>query len=96
MARKLTKKYVNILPILGPRGLVFSSAEKVDVFWDALEESFQENTEPYDDNFIENVESEIEDYFNENNVPSSAPLTSPAEIMTIIAKLNIRKASGPD
>ncbi|GBM96110.1 RNA-directed DNA polymerase from mobile element jockey [Araneus ventricosus] len=96
MTRKLTKKYVNIPPIPGPRELVLCCAEKADVFRDALEESFQENPEPYDDNFIENVASEIEDYFNENNNSSSAPLTSPAEVMTIIAKLNIRKVSGPD
>ncbi|GBM72064.1 RNA-directed DNA polymerase from mobile element jockey [Araneus ventricosus] len=96
MARKLTKKYVSIPPILGPRGLVFSCADKADVFRDALEESFQENTEPFDDNFIEKVENEIEDFFNVNNDPSSAPPSPPAEILTIIAKLNIRKTSGPD
>ncbi|GBM22164.1 hypothetical protein AVEN_190821-1 [Araneus ventricosus] len=96
MARKLTKKYVNIPPILRPSGLVFSCEDKADVFRNALEESFQENIEPYDDNFIENVENEIDDYFFTNNIPSPAPLSSPAEILAIIAKLNIRKTSGPD
>ncbi|GBM32324.1 RNA-directed DNA polymerase from mobile element jockey [Araneus ventricosus] len=96
MARKLTKKYVSIPPILGPSGLVFSCADKADIFRNALEESFQENIEPYDDNFIEKVENEIDDYFHTNNSPSPAPLSSPAEILTIIAKLNIRKTSGPD
>ncbi|GBN36011.1 hypothetical protein AVEN_158735-1 [Araneus ventricosus] len=96
MARKLTKKFVSIPPILGPRGLVFSCADKANVFRNALEESFQENTEPYDDNFIENVENEIEDFFSTNITPSFSPLSSPAEILTIIAKLNIRKTSGPD
>ncbi|GBN33462.1 RNA-directed DNA polymerase from mobile element jockey, partial [Araneus ventricosus] len=96
MARKLTKKYVSIPPILGPSGLVFSCADKADIFRSALEESFQENIEPYDDNFIEKVENEIDGYFHTNNSPSSAPLSSPAEILTIIAKLNIRKTSGPD
>ncbi|GBO07605.1 putative RNA-directed DNA polymerase from transposon X-element [Araneus ventricosus] len=96
MARKLTKKYVIIPPILGPSGLVFPCADKADVFRNALEESFQENIEPYYDNFIENVENEIDDYFCTNNIPSSAPLSSPADILAIIAKLNIRKTSGPD
>ncbi|GBM26398.1 putative RNA-directed DNA polymerase from transposon X-element [Araneus ventricosus] len=96
MARKLTKKYVSIPPILGPSGLVFSCADKADIFRSALEESFQENIEPYDDNFIEKVKNEIDGYFHTNNSPSSAPLSFPAEILTIIAKLNIRKISGPD
>ncbi|GFU90600.1 RNA-directed DNA polymerase from mobile element jockey [Trichonephila clavipes] len=37
-------------------GLHYSPEDKVDLFADSLESSFQENPEPYDDDFIDHVE----------------------------------------
>ncbi|GFW24044.1 hypothetical protein TNCV_4950881 [Trichonephila clavipes] len=38
--------------------------DKVNLFADSLESSFQENPEPYDDDFIDHVEEKIENYMD--------------------------------
>ncbi|GFX19498.1 putative RNA-directed DNA polymerase from transposon X-element [Trichonephila clavipes] len=58
--------------------------------------SFQENLEPYDDDFIDHVEEKVERYMDHNTRRHTAPLTSPQEVMDIILNLNNKKAPGKD
>ncbi|GBM69705.1 hypothetical protein AVEN_88213-1 [Araneus ventricosus] len=96
MVRKLSKKYSKISPILGSRGLAFSIVDKANAFAYNLEETFQENAEPYDDAHIEMVEEEVKDFLSSPTQSTVTKLASPLEIDKIIGKLNIRMASGPD
>ncbi|GFV16587.1 probable RNA-directed DNA polymerase from transposon X-element [Trichonephila clavipes] len=89
-------KSFHIPPIVGPMGLHYSTEDKVNLFADSLESSFQENPEPYDDDFIDRVEEKIENYMDRNARRHTAPLTSPEEVMDIILKLNNKKAPGHD
>ncbi|GFU88604.1 putative RNA-directed DNA polymerase from transposon BS [Trichonephila clavipes] len=89
-------KSFHIPPIVGPMGLHYSTEDKVNLFADSLESSFQENPEPYDDDFIDHVEEKIENYMDHNARRHTAPLTSPEEVMEIILKLNNKKAPGHD
>ncbi|GFT51524.1 RNA-directed DNA polymerase from mobile element jockey, partial [Nephila pilipes] len=95
---KLDKTTKNTLftipPLIGPRGLVFDSQAKADLFADSLENSFQENAEFYDDDFIEKVERNIIRFQNNQNSPATPKLTSPQEVMDIIEKLNNKKSPG--
>ncbi|GFV89324.1 hypothetical protein TNCV_4151441 [Trichonephila clavipes] len=50
------KKTFHVPPLVGSMGLHYSTQDKVDLFADSLESSFQENPEPYDDDFIDHVE----------------------------------------
>ncbi|GFY20934.1 putative RNA-directed DNA polymerase from transposon BS [Trichonephila clavipes] len=70
--------------------------DKVNLFADSPESSFQENPEPYDDDFIDHVEEKVERYIDRNARRHTAPLTSPEEIMDIILNLNNKKAPGTD
>ncbi|GFT71497.1 probable RNA-directed DNA polymerase from transposon X-element [Trichonephila clavipes] len=56
----------------------------------------QENTEPYDDDFIDHVEERVDNFLHRNSRRHTAPLTSPQEIMDIILQLNNKKAPGKD
>ncbi|GFW94105.1 probable RNA-directed DNA polymerase from transposon X-element [Trichonephila clavipes] len=76
-------------------GLHYSTQDKVDLFADSLESSFQENPEPYDDDFIDHVEERVDNFLHRNS-DATAPLTSPQEIMDIILQLNNKKAPGKD
>ncbi|GFW58917.1 nucleic-acid-binding protein from transposon X-element [Trichonephila clavipes] len=89
-------KTFHIPPIVGPMGLHYSTEDKVNLFADSLESSFQENPEPYDDDFIDQVEEKIENYMDRNARRHTAPLTSPEEVMDIILNLNNKKAPGQD
>ncbi|GFY78783.1 uncharacterized protein TNIN_452901 [Trichonephila inaurata madagascariensis] len=80
----------------GPQGLHYSTEGKVNLFADPLESSFQENPEPYDDDFIEHVEEKVERYMDRNVRRHTAPLSSPQEVMDIILNLNNKKAPGKD
>ncbi|GFY73980.1 RNA-directed DNA polymerase from mobile element jockey [Trichonephila inaurata madagascariensis] len=78
-------------------GLHYSTEEKVDLFADSLESSFQENSEPFDDDFIDHVEERVDNFLHRNSRHhTTAPLTSPQEIMEIILQLPNRKAPGKD
>ncbi|GFU83082.1 RNA-directed DNA polymerase from mobile element jockey [Trichonephila clavipes] len=77
-------------------GLHYSTEDKVNLFADSLESSFQENPEPYDDDFIDLVEEKIGNYMDRNARCHTAPLTSPEEVMDIILNLNNKKAPGKD
>ncbi|GFU63044.1 hypothetical protein TNCV_4186601 [Trichonephila clavipes] len=50
------KKPVIYPPLLGFQGLVYGTREKADLFVDTLEDSFQENRTPYDDDHIDKVD----------------------------------------
>ncbi|GFT42727.1 putative RNA-directed DNA polymerase from transposon BS, partial [Trichonephila clavipes] len=89
-------KTFHIPPIVGPMGLHYSTEDKVNLFADSLQSSFQENPEPYDDDFIDQVEEKIENYMDRNARRHTAPLTSPEEVMDIILNLNNKKAPGQD
>ncbi|GFT57711.1 RNA-directed DNA polymerase from mobile element jockey [Trichonephila clavipes] len=60
--------------------MAYSDFEKAEVFKDTLEVTFQENEEPYCDDKIEEVESLVDDYFD-NFATCTPPLTSPSEEM---------------
>ncbi|GFY28788.1 RNA-directed DNA polymerase from mobile element jockey [Trichonephila clavipes] len=77
-------------------GLHYSTEDKVNLLADSLESSFQDNPEPYDDDYIEHVEGKVESYMDRNARRHTAPLTSPQEVMNIIHKLNNKKAPGKD
>ncbi|GFR00683.1 RNA-directed DNA polymerase from mobile element jockey [Trichonephila clavata] len=83
---------LHIPPIVGPMGLHYSTKNKVNLFADYLESSFQENPEPYDDDFIERVEEKVDDFMHHNSRHHTAPLTSPQEVMDIILKSPNKKA----
>ncbi|GFX50483.1 RNA-directed DNA polymerase from mobile element jockey [Trichonephila clavipes] len=61
--------------------MAYSDFEKAEAFKDTLEVTFQENAEPYSDEKIEEVESLVNDYFDNFNT-HTPPLTSPLEIFT--------------
>ncbi|GFT23255.1 RNA-directed DNA polymerase from mobile element jockey [Trichonephila clavipes] len=89
-------KTFHIPPLVGPMGLHYSPEDKVDLFADSLESSFQENPEPYDDDFIDHVEDKVDKFLHRNSRRHTAPLTSPQEIMEIILQLPNKKAPGKD
>ncbi|GFY60461.1 RNA-directed DNA polymerase from mobile element jockey [Trichonephila inaurata madagascariensis] len=74
----------------------YSTEDKVDLFADSLESSFQENPKPYDDDFIDHVEERVDNFLHRNSRRHSAPLIPPQEMMDIILKLPNRKAPGKD
>ncbi|GFU30101.1 RNA-directed DNA polymerase from mobile element jockey [Trichonephila clavipes] len=82
-------------PLLGFQGLVYGTREKADLFVDTLEDSFQENITPYDDDHIDKVDRTVRRFLR-NNIPNYPPLTSPQEICEIIKKLKNKKAPGQD
>ncbi|GFU13291.1 probable RNA-directed DNA polymerase from transposon X-element [Trichonephila clavipes] len=92
--RKFSKRHIPLPPLHGPGGMAYSDFEKAEAFKDTLEVPFQENEEPYCDDKIEEVESLVDDYFD--NLQHARPLTSPSEVRGIIKKLQNRKAAGPD
>ncbi|GFS66755.1 putative RNA-directed DNA polymerase from transposon BS [Trichonephila clavipes] len=67
-----------------------------DCYNNSLESSFQENPEPYDDDFINHVEERVDNFLNHNSRCHTATLTSPQEIMDIILQLPNKKAPGKD
>ncbi|GFU83505.1 uncharacterized protein TNCV_1484611 [Trichonephila clavipes] len=69
--------------------------EKADLFVDTLEDSFQENITPYDDDHIDKVDRTVRRFLR-NNIPIYPPLTSPQEICEIIKKLKNKKAPRQD
>ncbi|GFT28420.1 RNA-directed DNA polymerase from mobile element jockey, partial [Nephila pilipes] len=75
---KSTKKTVQIIPpLLGHRGLVYSTLDKANLFVDSLEESFTENPDVYSDDHIEKIERTVNRYINRNDNTSPPNLTSP-------------------
>ncbi|GFV86389.1 hypothetical protein TNCV_1469511 [Trichonephila clavipes] len=72
-------KAINIPPLSGHNGIIYSDDKKAKELKNTLEESFQENAEPYNEQGIKFVvESEIEDFLTNSNT-SIPPLTSRSE-----------------
>ncbi|GFX26159.1 probable RNA-directed DNA polymerase from transposon X-element [Trichonephila clavipes] len=98
-----TTRYTNLLPerrkrnplstppLLAFQGLVYGIRKKADLFVDTLEDSFQENRAPYDDDHIDKVDRTVRRFLR-NNIPKYPPLTSPQEICEIIKKLKDKKS----
>ncbi|GFW15504.1 probable RNA-directed DNA polymerase from transposon X-element [Trichonephila clavipes] len=63
---RMNRKPVSYPPLLGSQGLVFGTREKADLFVDALEESFQENRTPYDDDHIDEVDRVVRRFLRRN------------------------------
>ncbi|GFS38140.1 hypothetical protein TNIN_84441 [Trichonephila inaurata madagascariensis] len=72
--------------LLGYRGLIYGTKEKANLFMDALEDSFQENRTPYDDDHIVKVDRSFRRFLR-HNILAALPLTSPFEIYTIITNI---------
>ncbi|GFY40642.1 RNA-directed DNA polymerase from mobile element jockey [Trichonephila inaurata madagascariensis] len=72
-------KTFNVPPIIGPMGLLYSTEDKVDLFADSLESSFQVNPEPSDADFVDHVEEKVSNFLSRNSRRHTAPLTSPQE-----------------
>ncbi|GFU86388.1 hypothetical protein TNCV_1417401 [Trichonephila clavipes] len=70
------RNLLSIPPLLGFQGLVYGTREKADLFVDILEDSFQENITPYDDDHIDKVDRTVRRFLR-NNIPIYPPLTSP-------------------
>ncbi|GFW59951.1 RNA-directed DNA polymerase from mobile element jockey [Trichonephila clavipes] len=84
--RKFSKRHIPLPPLHGPGGMAYSDFEKAEVFKDTLEVTFQENEEPYCDDKIEEVESLVDDYFD-NFATCTPPLTSPSEFPDYLIKI---------
>ncbi|GFX63094.1 RNA-directed DNA polymerase from mobile element jockey [Trichonephila clavipes] len=93
--KKQKAQQITYPPLLGYRGMVYDTLDKANLFADTMEESFQENSEPYNDEFIEKVERKVRRFFR-NISFSTPPLTSPEEVCNIILGLENRKAAGAD
>ncbi|GFT99348.1 uncharacterized protein TNCV_3162301 [Trichonephila clavipes] len=72
---KFSKRHIPLPPLHGPGGMAYSDFEKAEAFKDTLEVTFQENEEPYCDDKIEEVESLVDDYFD--NFATCTPLSLP-------------------
>ncbi|GBM41653.1 RNA-directed DNA polymerase from mobile element jockey [Araneus ventricosus] len=62
----------------------------------SLENSLQTNPEPYDDAHIDEVNRAIRRYIDNPKPSSNIKLTSPQEILSLLKRINPRKATGPD
>ncbi|GBN11497.1 putative RNA-directed DNA polymerase from transposon X-element, partial [Araneus ventricosus] len=94
--RKFTKKFIQVPPILDTDGLKYTPLGKANAFKYSLENSFQTNPEPYNNNHISFVNKKVRNYLAQKKNDNCIKLTSPQEIISITKKINARKATGPD
>ncbi|GFU79073.1 probable RNA-directed DNA polymerase from transposon BS [Trichonephila clavipes] len=81
-------KTFHISPLVGPMGLHYSPEDKVDLFADSLESSFQENPEPYDDTFIDHVEEKVDRFLHrKDGIKNIALKALPLNAITNITKI---------
>ncbi|GFV19330.1 putative RNA-directed DNA polymerase from transposon X-element [Trichonephila clavipes] len=73
--KKFQEILTNSLPAKSPWASIYSTEDKVNLFADSLESSFQENPEPCDDDFIDHVEEKIEIIWTV--MPDATPLHQP-------------------
>ncbi|GBO22578.1 putative RNA-directed DNA polymerase from transposon X-element [Araneus ventricosus] len=95
-ARKFSRKYIQIPPILDTNGIKYNPLGKSNAFKYSLENSFQTNPEPYDDVHIDEVNRAIHRYIDNPKPSSNTKLTLPQEILPFLKKINPRKTTGPD
>ncbi|GBL62391.1 putative RNA-directed DNA polymerase from transposon X-element, partial [Araneus ventricosus] len=96
MNRKLSKKFIPTPPILDTDGIKYTPLGKANAFKHSLENSFQENPEPYCNLHINEVNNSINSYFNNLATSSTPDLISSQEVINLIKKINPQKATGPD
>ncbi|GBN39168.1 putative RNA-directed DNA polymerase from transposon X-element, partial [Araneus ventricosus] len=96
MNRKLSKKCIPTPPILDTDGMKYTPLGKANAFRHCLENSFQVNPEPYCNSHIKKVNRSISNYFHNIHNTSQPEMVSPQEVISLIKKLNPRKATGPD
>ncbi|GBM54399.1 hypothetical protein AVEN_83006-1 [Araneus ventricosus] len=96
MNRKLSKKFIPTAPILDTDGMEYTPLGKANAFSYSLENSFQENPEPYCNSHINKVNLTINKYLGSLNTCSSPSIFSPQEVVNLIKKINLRKATGPN
>ncbi|GBM41919.1 hypothetical protein AVEN_142897-1 [Araneus ventricosus] len=96
MNRKLSKKFIPTPPILDTDGIKYTPLGKANAFKHSLENSFQENPEPYCNLHINEVNNSIYCYFNYLVTSSTPDRISSQKVINLIKKINPRKATGPD
>ncbi|GBN86573.1 hypothetical protein AVEN_41317-1 [Araneus ventricosus] len=96
MNRKLSNKFIPTPPILDTDGMKYMPLGKANAFRYSLENSFQENPEPYCNSHISKVNLTINKYLRSLNTCSPPNIISPQEVINLIKKINPRKATGPD
>ncbi|GBM98353.1 RNA-directed DNA polymerase from mobile element jockey [Araneus ventricosus] len=96
MNRKLSKKIMPTPPILDTDGIKYTSLGKANAFKHSLENSIQENPEPYCNFHINKVNNSINSYFNNLATSSTSDLISSQEVINLIKKIISRKPTGPD
>ncbi|GBN31697.1 hypothetical protein AVEN_62085-1 [Araneus ventricosus] len=84
MNRKLSKKFIPTPTILDTVGIKYTPVGKANAFKHNLENSFQENPEPYCNLHIDEVNNSIKSYFY-NLTPFSTPDLIPSqEVINLI------------
>ncbi|GBO40803.1 hypothetical protein AVEN_92044-1 [Araneus ventricosus] len=94
MNRKLSKKFIPTPPILDTAGIKYTPLGKANAFKHSPENSFQENSEPYYNLHISEVNNSINSYFNNLALSSIPDIISFPEVINLIRKINPRKATG--
>lgn len=98
---KLAKTFTNprsvtaSKPLHGPRGLVYSSTDKANLFSEVMEQQFMLNPEPYNEATIRLVNHCLQ-HTNLDEAFDPAYLTTPREVQHTIKRLRGRSAAGPD
>ncbi|GBN02918.1 hypothetical protein AVEN_193500-1 [Araneus ventricosus] len=94
--RKLSNKFISTPHILDTDGSKYTPLGKANAFKLSLENSFQENPEPYCNLHIHEVNNSMKSYFNNLTASSTTDLISSQEVINLIKKINPRKATGSD
>ena len=95
MAKALSKRGHPNPPLTTPTGQALSSEEKANALADHLERSFRPNPPGHNS---PNIDEPVRSYF-EQVTPPQCPITdlcTPAELITILKALKLRKAPGHD
>ncbi|GBM54953.1 hypothetical protein AVEN_33512-1 [Araneus ventricosus] len=96
MNRKLSKKFILtplILEII--LGMKYTPLGKANAFRYSLQNSFQENPDPYYNSHINKVNRSINNHPRSLNTCSPTSIISPKEVINLIKRINPRKAIGP-
>ncbi|CAL1296039.1 unnamed protein product [Larinioides sclopetarius] len=96
MNKKLARKFTPIPPILDTDGIRYTPLGKADAFRHSLENFFQVNPEPYCNSHINKVNHLVNNYHNHSTQNYQIDPISTDEVITLIKKLNPKKATGPD
>ncbi|GBN86770.1 hypothetical protein AVEN_179844-1 [Araneus ventricosus] len=83
-ARKFSRKYIQIPPILDTDGIKYTRLGKANAFKYSLENSFKTNPELYDDHHIAEDNRAIRRYIDNPKPNSIIKSTSPQEILSFL------------